>query len=99
MLQQVHLIQPELHSRPCSSPGFVQIPHRKAAAHSCHTAVHAHMQARSPPGLEQVPEPPAGAGRAHVEAVMLTNILEDTNKCEDLDARKSIKVRCRACSI
>lgn len=31
--------------------------------------------------------------RAHVEAVMLTNILEGANKCEDLDARKSIKVR------
>ncbi len=30
--------------------------------------------------------------RAHVEAVMLTNILEGANKCEDLDARKSIKV-------
>jgi len=30
--------------------------------------------------------------RAHVEAVMLTNILDGANKCEDLDARKSIKV-------
>ena len=30
--------------------------------------------------------------RAHVEAVMLANILEGANKCEDLDARKSIKV-------
>ena len=30
--------------------------------------------------------------RAHTEAVMLTNILEGANKCEDLDARKSIKV-------
>ncbi|KAL3157409.1 hypothetical protein ABBQ32_011884 [Trebouxia sp. C0010 RCD-2024] len=29
--------------------------------------------------------------RAHVEAVMLTNMLEGANKCEDLDARKSIK--------
>lgn len=31
--------------------------------------------------------------RAHVEAVMLTNMLDGANKCEDLDARKSIKVR------
>ena len=30
--------------------------------------------------------------RAHVEAVMLTNMLDGANKCEDLDARKSIKV-------
>ncbi len=35
--------------------------------------------------------------RAHVEAVMLTNILEGANKCEDLDARKSIKVRLLHC--
>ena len=30
--------------------------------------------------------------RAHQEAVMLTNFLEGANKCEDLDARKSLKV-------
>lgn len=31
--------------------------------------------------------------RAHIEAVMLTNILEGANKCEDLDARKALKVQ------
>ncbi len=46
-----------------SSPGFVQIPHSKAAAHNCHAAAQAHSQAGSLPGLEQVPEPPAGAGQ------------------------------------
>lgn len=35
--------------------------------------------------------------RAHVEAVMLTNMLDGANKCEDLDARKSIKVRTPVC--
>jgi len=34
------------------------------------------LQSESLPGLEQVPEPPAGAGQAHVEAVTLTNIPE-----------------------
>ena len=31
--------------------------------------------------------------RAHIEAVMFTKILEGANKCEDLDARKSLKVQ------
>ena len=30
--------------------------------------------------------------RAHIEDVMFTKILEGANKCEDLDARKSLKV-------
>ncbi len=58
------------------SPGFVHIAHNHAAAHSCHATAQAHLQSESLPGLEQVPEPPAGAGQAHVEAVTLTNIPE-----------------------
>lgn len=30
--------------------------------------------------------------RAHIEAVMFTNFLNGASKCEDLDARKSLKV-------
>lgn len=35
--------------------------------------------------------------RAHVEAVMFTKFLDGANKCEDLDARKSLKVSTAAC--
>ncbi len=42
------------------SPGFVHIARSNAAAHSCHATAQAHLQSGSLPGLEEVPEPPAG---------------------------------------
>lgn len=81
-----------------SSPGFGHIAHSNAAACSCHATAQAHLQAESLPGLEHVPELPAGAGQSTNGGCHADQHPGRHQQVQGPGCMQVIKARCQACS-